>query len=228
MSQAKYSLGSCLFFSLAFFRHGWKNQIAIAVCYLHNVECPVGASRQDEQPVAWPRVQGLCGGPAELTLDESWRVLAQPSDGVEPQQTQRIGFLQDLAAGDLAQCACSVFTGVIGQWPGRGNYLLVNTVAEAACELLSTTLTCLLDTLAQHRDSCPVPGCSMRRESRLARLPNVIVKVWKGWEIGQRVRQGILIFPLPQMLKELQRANHCDSSDLKILRSLCPMPQYYR
>lgn len=45
----------------------------------------------------------MCRGPAELTVGGCWRALAQPSDGVEPQQTQRIGLLQDLAAGDLAQ-----------------------------------------------------------------------------------------------------------------------------
>ena len=35
------------------------------------------------------------------------------------------------------------------------------------------------------------------------------------------------MFPFPKILKEIQRANHCGSGDLKILRALCPMHQYY-
>lgn len=51
------------------------------------------------------------------------------------------------------------------------------------------------------------------------------LKWGKAWKIGQRVRQGIVIFL--KMLRELQCASDCDSSDVKILRSLCPVHQDY-
>lgn len=40
--------------------------------------------------------------------------------------------------------------------------------------------------LSQHRDSCPAPGCSIGRGSRLVRLPNTVIKVWKGLENGSK------------------------------------------
>lgn len=51
------------------------------------------------------------------------------------------------------------------------------------------------------------------------------LKCGKAWKIGQRVRQGIVIFL--KMLRELQCVSDCDSGDVKILRSLCPVHQDY-
>lgn len=144
MSQAKYSPGSCLFFSLAFVLHGWKNQIATTISYVQHVECPVGASRQDEWPVLWPRVQGLYCGPAKMTLGECWRVLAQPSD--EWNQADSEG---RSSRRDVAQELC------LESW---GNS---QEGATSVCQNFWEQLW--LVCLAQHRDSCPAPGCSTGR-----------------------------------------------------------------
>lgn len=91
-----------------------------------------------------------------------------------------------------------------------------------AQEQPGTTLT---SWLCPRPDSCPAPGCSTGRLSRLVRLPSTVIKVWKSLENGSKLRQGIVIFL--KMLRELQCASDCDSGDVKILRSLCPVHQDY-
>lgn len=81
--------------------------------------------------------------------DPGWAL--EPSDGVEPQHTQRTGLLQDLAAGDLGLSLLSL------HW---SHWAMTRKGQTLVCELLSATLTCLLDILAGHRDYCPAPGCS--------------------------------------------------------------------
>lgn len=51
------------------------------------------------------------------------------------------------------------------------------------------------------------------------------LKCGKVWKIGQRLRQGIVVSF--KMLRELQCVSNCDSGDVKILRSLCPVHQDY-
>lgn len=147
------------------------------------MECPVGASRQDERPVVWPSVQGLCSGPAELTLGECWRVLAQPSDRTEPQQTQRIG--QDLAAGDLDHQLCLLSR----HWSHRAMTRKGQPpeCLGAACELLSTTSTCLTfyhstEIPALHQDALQGEGIG------LPGFQTWSLKCGKAWKIGPRAR----------------------------------------
>lgn len=93
--------------------------------------------------------------------------------------------------------------------------------------MLSMTLTCGLDilscteVLAVHQDAPQGEGLS------LPGFQTWSLKCGKAWKTGQRVRQEIVMFPLPETLKELKHANHCASGDLQIFRVLCSVHQFY-
>lgn len=80
-------------------------------------------------------------------------------------------------------------------------------------------------TLSQHRGPTLHQGAPQGDSLGLSGFQAQSLKCGKAWKIGRRVRQGIVIFL--KMLRELQCVSDCDSGDVKILRSLCPVHQDY-
>lgn len=132
-----------------------------------------------------------------VTLRDGWELLGW--DGAHQVQSPEMGLY-------------SVPTGVIRQWPGQGRHLFGAAGTTLTCSLSPST-----ETPALHQGAPQGLGLSGFQAQPL--------KCGKAWKIGQRVRQGIVIFL--KMLRELQCASDCDSSDVKILRSPCPVHQDY-
>lgn len=146
---------------------------------------------------------GSCCVPRVLCC-VTWGRAGKGLSGVEPQDSPKMDFH-------------SVPTGVIRQWPWQGRHVLVPAVTGAAWELLVQPWLVHFVPAQRFPALHQGPGLSGFQAQSL--------KCGKAWKIGQRVRQGIVIFL--KMLRELQCVSNCDSGDVKILRSLCPVHQDY-
>lgn len=135
----------------------------------------VAASRQDEWPVLWPRVQGLYRGPAKMTLGECWRVLALHSDEWNQADSEDRSSRRDVAQELYLE---SRHNWSHGATASKRQPLFVRTVT--ACELLRAALTCLLSPAQRF-----VPCAWMLHRERgpgLLGFQNMVIKVWKGLE----------------------------------------------